>query len=325
MLRNSATAFTVVLTFAFAGIASAQICSDQVPTLTGNTSAVSTSGIFSSSYPAWKAFDGSNSSMWISQVWETPAWIAYNFGSARVIDRYTITNTNGSLTSRAPKDFTLQGSNNGSLWATLDTRSNQTGWVSGTPRSYTVANPGSYSRYRLHITDDNDFRAGVVVISIGNLQFESCSCPDLVPTLTGNSSAVSTSGIFSSSYPAWKAFDGSNSSMWISQVWETPAWIAYNFGSSRRVTQYSLNNTNGSLTSRAPKNFTLQGSNNGFIWLTLDTRNNQTGWVSGTPRTYTVANPGNFSRYRLHITDDNDSRLGVVVISLGNLEFRDCS
>ena len=152
-------------------------CTDQVPTLTGNTSAVSTSGDYSSSYRGWEAFDSqiSSSSMWISETWETPAWIAYDFGSNRVINRYSINNTNGSLTSRAPKDFSLQGWN-GSSWVTVDTRTNQTGWVSGQARQYEVATPGNYSKYRLHITDDNDSRSGIVVISIGDLRFERCSC-----------------------------------------------------------------------------------------------------------------------------------------------------
>ena len=152
-------------------------------------------------------------------------------------------------------------------------------------------------------------------------------CVDQVPTLTGNSSAVTTSGTYSSSYPAWKAFDGntSGSSMWISETWETPAWIAYNFGSTRRITQYTLRNSNGPvLTSRAPKDFTLQGRNLGS-WVTLDTRTNQTGWISGTPRTYNVASPGDYREYRLRITDDNDSRAGVVVISLSDVQFRACS
>ena len=149
------------------------------------------------------------------------------------------------------------------------------------------------------------------------------TCPtNQVPTLTNDTTAVSSSGIFSSSYKAWYAFDGSNSSMWISEVFETPAWIAYDWGSSDRlISHYKITNTNGSsLTSRAPKEFTLQGWDDNR-WVTLDTRTNQTGWVSGTPRTYRVSSPGFFSKYRLHITDDNDSRSGVVVISIGNLEF----
>jgi len=257
-------------------------CVDQVPTLTGNTSAVSTSGDFSSSYLGWEAFVSqiTGSSMWISETFETPAWIAYNFGSNRVVNRYTITNTNGSLTSRAPKDFSLQGWN-GSSWVTVDSRTNQTGWVSGTARSYDVASPGSYSQYRLHITDDNDARSGIVVISIGDLRFERCSCTgvlnDQVPTLTGPSLSLSTSGTFGSSYPAWKAFDSntSGSSMWISELWETPAWLDYNFGSDRLLTQYQLRNSNGSITYRAPQNFQLQGWN-GRSTVAVDNSPNQT-------------------------------------------------
>lgn len=149
--------------------------------------------------------------------------------------------------------------------------------------------------------------------------------PDMVPELTGNTSAVSTSGIYSSGTEAWRAFDNPSpsSSAWISEVWETPAWIQYNFGTNKRVTKYTITNTNGTLTSRAPKDFQLRGWN-GSSWVTVDTRTNQTGWVSGTPRTYTVSSPGYYSQYRLHITDDNDSRSGVVVISIGNLEFRGC-
>ena len=111
--------------------------------------------------------------MWISQTWETPAWIAYDFGTSTTITHYSITNTNGSLTSRAPKDFQLQGWN-GISWTTVDARANETNWSSGIQRTYEVSTPGSYTKYRLYITDDNDSRSGVVVISIGNLELLGC-------------------------------------------------------------------------------------------------------------------------------------------------------
>lgn len=150
------------------------------------------------------------------------------------------------------------------------------------------------------------------------------SCPDLVPELDDETNAASTSGVFSSQFEAWRAFDGSNSSMWISEVFETPAWIGYDFGSTRFVTQYTLRNTNGSvLVSRAPKDFEFQGWD-GAEWLTLDVRTGETGWVSNQPRTYGLANPGLYSAYRLYVTDDNDIRDGVVVISLGDLRFESC-
>lgn len=148
-------------------------CVDQVPTLSGSSSNVSTSGDYSSGYAGWKAFDASGS-MWLSETWETPAWISYQFSTAKEIDRYTIHYTNGSITTRAPKNFQLQGSN-GSGWVTVDTRTNQTGWQGNEARSYTVSNPGNYSQYRLNVTDDNDSRSGVVMLSIGDLALETCS------------------------------------------------------------------------------------------------------------------------------------------------------
>ena len=158
------------------GTAQTGTCIDQVPTATGDTPAISSSGIFSSAYEAWRAFDSdiSSQSMWISEVFETPAWIAYDFGTSTMVDRYQINHANGSLlTSRAPKDFTFEGWN-GSSWVILDTRTDETDWISASPRFYDVASPGRYTQYRLHITDDNDARSGVVVISMSDLQFLRC-------------------------------------------------------------------------------------------------------------------------------------------------------
>lgn len=148
-------------------------CLDQVPTLSSTSSRVSTSGDLAASYAGWKAFDGTGS-MWLSETWETPAWIGYNFDAAKKVDRYTIRYTNGSITSRAPKNFELRGYN-GSTWTTVDTRTNQVNWQGSETRSYSVANPGYYTQYRLHVTDDNDSRSGIVVLSIGELTLEICS------------------------------------------------------------------------------------------------------------------------------------------------------
>lgn len=154
------------------------LCADDLTdVLTGPSAAVTRSGVYSSSYEAWQAFDFSNTSMWISAVFQTPAWIGYQWadGRARTATAYAITFVNGtSLATRAPKDWTLQGSNNGSTWTVVDTRSNQTGWGGSTRRGYTIQSPGAYTRYRLNVTDDNDSRAGVVVVSMGRLELLGC-------------------------------------------------------------------------------------------------------------------------------------------------------
>lgn len=144
----------------------------QVPEMTSNNAphgSVTRSGVFGTSSEAWLAFE-SNNAAWVSKTWQSPAWIAYEWDDGpRTITSYAIKFTNGSLTGRAPRDWTLQGWT-GTSWIVVDSRSSQTNWAGVETRTYTVSAPGSYPRYRLHVTRDNDPRADIVVVSIGYLQ-----------------------------------------------------------------------------------------------------------------------------------------------------------
>jgi hypothetical protein len=149
----------------------------QVPAMTGPgtpSGSVTRSGVYDASYEGWLAFDASATSQWISEVWVAPAWLAYAWpDGARTITSYAVHFANGSLTSRAPRDWTLQGWN-GSAWVVVDTRSNQINWAGTETRSFNVASPGAYTSYRLHVTQDNDARADIVVISIAGLTLNGC-------------------------------------------------------------------------------------------------------------------------------------------------------
>lgn len=319
-------AIAISLLSGFAVASHAGSCIDQTPGLLSSSASLTTSGEHSSSYQTYQAFDGDNSSMWISSTWETPAWLAYDFAEPTFIEKYSIHYSNGSIRTRAPKDFELQG-NNGNSWVTLDKRHNETNWAGSEERSYTVSTPGYYQEYRLLITDDNDNREDIVVISIGELTLERCSCDyasEQIPTLSANNSQVLVSGNFSSTYLSWQAFDSSDSSMWISEVWQTPAWIGYTWSTLRFVEQYAIKFANGSLTSRAPKDWQFQGWN-GNSWVTVDQRSHQTNWGGSQKRHYSVANPGAYTQYRLLVLDDNDNRSGIVVVSMGDLSMRGCA
>ncbi len=152
----------------------------------------------------------------------------------------------------------------------------------------------------------------------------------LVPLMTSPSlpsGSVTRSGILGSSYEAWLAFDSNDAapSMWLSQVGVTPAWIGYEWADgAKRVTHYAIRFVNGSLTSRAPRTWTFEGWN-GTAWVVLDTRGNEAGWAAVERREYTVATPGTYSKYRLHVTDDNDGRsTGIETVSIGKLELFRC-
>lgn len=149
-------------------------CFKRTADATQGNAAITTSGNLGDAYRGFQAFDSSPSSMWISASGSSPAWIAYNFVTPVTIDKYSILYVNGSITTRAPKEWTLQGFD-GSNWITVDNRNNETKWSGYQKRSYDIASPRAFTSYKLLVTDDNDSHAGVVAVSIGDLSFESCN------------------------------------------------------------------------------------------------------------------------------------------------------
>jgi hypothetical protein len=143
-----------------------------VPVLTGPESGggnVLCSSVFSEEYPCWRAFDD-GSSQWISAVFSGPASVGYAWHDGpRTVVRYAILFANGSLTSRAPLDFTLEGFD-GASWVVVDRRAGERSWLGFERREYAVASPRRFAAYRLQIADDNDERAGLVVASIARLE-----------------------------------------------------------------------------------------------------------------------------------------------------------
>ncbi|HEX7902465.1 MAG TPA: T9SS type A sorting domain-containing protein [Chitinophagaceae bacterium] len=81
-------------------------------------------------------------------------WIQYQSKVPAIVVRYTITSAN-DVPNRDPRDWNLQGSNNGSSWTTLDTRTGQTFASRFLTKSYSFTNTASYIYYRLNITNNN--------------------------------------------------------------------------------------------------------------------------------------------------------------------------
>jgi len=82
--------------------------------------------------------------------------LTYDFGSGvtKTIQKYTI-RARGSFENQSPKAWTLEGSNNGSAWTTLDTRSGVTGWTAGEIKTFTFSNSTAYRYYRISITEND--------------------------------------------------------------------------------------------------------------------------------------------------------------------------
>ncbi|MDI1462750.1 GH92 family glycosyl hydrolase [Catellatospora sp. KI3] len=80
------------------------------------------------------------------------ATLTYQFsGSAVAVKQYTLTSAN-DIPGRDPKNWTLQGSNDGVTWTTVDTRTNVDFADRRQTRAFVVGSPTAYQRYRLQIT-----------------------------------------------------------------------------------------------------------------------------------------------------------------------------
>lgn len=85
---------------------------------------------------------------------QTALWIGYQAPFTALVTQYGITSANDA-SDRDPKSWTLQGSNDGSSWTTLDTRTGQTFSARFQTLTYSFANTTGYIYYRLNITANN--------------------------------------------------------------------------------------------------------------------------------------------------------------------------
>jgi hypothetical protein len=125
-------------------------------------------------YDAWKATDGAPvnalSSDWATNNTVTAAQLTVDFGSGndKVIQSYDVAasaSVTGSLWNYAPSAWTLQWSDDGSSWNTIDTRSSQTGWTAGEERHFSIANQTAHRYWRVNVSASNS-----TLIDIGQVK-----------------------------------------------------------------------------------------------------------------------------------------------------------
>lgn len=130
---------------------------------------------------------------------------------------------------------------------------------------------------------------------------------------------ASASSEYSSTYAAWKAFDGEDESgdwsRWISASngMYIPQWISYDFQTTSNVQSYAIQIESG-LPNRSPSSWKLQGYT-GSSWLTVDSRSNYTisKWQEKALHYFTVPVTASFSKFRLLIEAVNGSSVASIV------------
>jgi PKD repeat protein/type 1 glutamine amidotransferase len=96
-----------------------------------------------------KAFDGKTDTKWLAHA--PTAWIVGKLEKPTVIAHYALTSANDSP-GRDPRDWTLQGSNDGQNWTDLDSQKGQTFDQRFQTHDWKFENSTAYLYYRLDIT-----------------------------------------------------------------------------------------------------------------------------------------------------------------------------
>ncbi|MDN6566265.1 MAG: glycoside hydrolase family 92 protein, partial [Actinomyces sp.] len=130
--------------------------------------------------------DGLPATKWLA--FENTGWAQYRLSEPAPITGYVLTSANDAPT-RDPRDFTLEGSNDGESWTTLDTQTAQSWAANGKDhrlesREYTL--PGrtaAFSNYRLNITANNGASKILQLADWDLLDSERTSAPSPMTTV----------------------------------------------------------------------------------------------------------------------------------------------
>jgi hypothetical protein len=110
---------------------------------------------------------------------------------------------------------------------------------------------------------------------------------------------------------AAKAFDGLTSTKWFNANGGPTGWLRYYFGGPQRtVLRYDLTSAND-VPGRDPKNWQFQGSQNGSVWVALDTRAGEIFPARFQTKQYLISNSTAYAYYRLNITANNGDSSGL--------------
>jgi poly(beta-D-mannuronate) lyase len=233
---------------------------------------------------------------------ETALWIQYQSTVAATVVKYTITSAN-DVPERDPKDWTLQASNDGSTWVTLDTRSGETFSSRLLTKTFTISNTQPYTYYRFDITVNNG-STGTQVAEWELLKAEDPEAENPFD-ITDNNGTISAQYTNTSkpaenflslidNNPATKYFINNRTSLWVQYKSTVPA-IAV---------KYTLTSAND-VPARDARDWNLQASNDSVSWVTLDTRANETFESRNLIKTFTFENTTPYLYYRLNITANN--------------------
>lgn len=273
---------------------------------------------------AYRGFaDDDGDTWWMANT--STGWLKIDFGSdnSATLRTYKIQVNNQPEPNRAPKAWTVQGSNNDSDWTTIDTVTSQTSWGNAEVREFTCDDTSTAYRYfRINITENN----GDAKVQVALWEMYGTSSyypPQVFPpwVMTSDntpSGVVSASTEVNAANMAYKAFDGNTESKWTTDN-VTTGWLAYEHTSVMDIRRYDVTGPISGQETMAPKNWTFEGYD-GEDWVVLDTQTNQTDWSAAEVRSFNLSGLAQYTKVRINITENNGH---ANLLSIVELKMRD--
>ena len=262
-------------------------------------------------FTALGAFDeekATNAGRWLA-VKGAHMFVTYHFNEATRVNTVRLYNPSSDMSdTRAPKDWTFEGSNDGETWTVLDTRTDESGWTKREIRTYRFENDTAYAYYKFDCTANN---GASDYLALWEIEFYTSDASLPVEVSKGGAGTVSSASATHSDYPASKAFDNNRSDSngrWLATK-AGNMFLVYHFKRATVVNGISIFNGGGwEGAKRAPLDWTFEGSNDGETWTVLDTQIDETGWAFnsstnlGEERYYAFDNSTAYEYYKFNCT-----------------------
>ncbi len=252
-----------------------------------------------------KLIDNDETTKFLASGFPQEFWVQQNFDAAVVANRYTITSGNDAP-DRDMKNWELLGSNDGSNWEVLDTRTDQLFADRIFTREFNFDNDQAYQFYRINVLANN----GSSLIQMGEWRMLRLELLDFGPTDFTTNATITVSRENNDgaggAEGSLKVIDDNIDTKFLVGGFPEAFWMQQNFTDGVVVNQYTFTSGNDA-AERDPVDWTLSGSNDELTWDLLDTRTEQ----SFPDRKYTsnfhVSNDQAYRYYRIEITKNNGS------------------
>jgi hypothetical protein len=244
-----------------------------------------------------RATDGDRTTNWVSAGGAFPRILQIDYGasSGDWKDNAEIRLVcDAAWAPQAPKDYTLDYSDDASSWTTVITVTGETSWatVGGASGEFVsrIARTGGcpdtlpgYLFYRLYISAGND----AAQAAVGEVEFRD--------TIAGTDRSQVKPVIYSQQSGgniAANAFDNNVATGWFGTA-GFPYWIGCELLQRYTIAEFSIVPFASGLQGYAPKDFKLQGSHDLSTWVDIFSRTNETAWAaSPTARTFSSSTGG---------------------------------